>query len=87
MPRKDYPTDTLMYLKSEGLCSGSDTDLFFQTDEDSVMRAKAICYGCHVIDACREYAIFFEEFGVWGGLSETERRAVKRTYTGQGALL
>ena len=38
-------------------------------------RAKSICAGCHVRRACLDHALAEgERHGVWGGLSETERR-------------
>lgn len=40
-------------------------------------RAKAICRACPVLAECREYAISIREpHGVWGGMSEQERRAL-----------
>ncbi|MBU3751599.1 MAG: WhiB family transcriptional regulator, partial [Mycobacterium sp.] len=38
-----------------------------------------ICLGCEVRDACLDYALANDErFGIWGGLSERERRRLKR---------
>ena len=40
-------------------------------------RAKEICRMCPVLAECREYAISIREpHGVWGGMSEQERRAL-----------
>ncbi|MFB6392589.1 WhiB family transcriptional regulator [Polymorphospora lycopeni] len=42
-------------------------------------RAKAICRRCDVIDDCLNFALETgQDAGVWGGMSEEERRAVKR---------
>ena len=42
-------------------------------------KAKAICARCPVRDACLAYALDTgEAFGVWGGLTEDERRAMLR---------
>jgi len=42
------------------------------------MRAKEICAECSVMSACREYAIQLgEAYGIWGGLTEAERRLAK----------
>ncbi len=39
------------------------------------MRAKAVCQVCPVQGECREYALSIKEpYGIWGGLTETERR-------------
>jgi len=38
-------------------------------------KAKNICEACPVLDECRYYALSIrEQHGVWGGLSEQERR-------------
>ena len=40
-------------------------------------RAKEICAGCPVLQDCRHYAITIrEQHGIWGGLTEGERRLV-----------
>ena len=44
--------------------------------EQRELRAKLVCAGCPVLEMCREHALSVgEPYGVWGGLSETERRA------------
>lgn len=41
--------------------------------------AKLVCYTCPVKDMCAAYALEAdEEYGVWGGLSPEDRRAIKR---------
>ncbi|EUA66068.1 transcription factor WhiB family protein [Mycobacterium xenopi 4042] len=45
----------------------------------STREAKKICLGCEVRAECLEYALAHDErFGIWGGLSERERRRLKR---------
>ncbi len=70
-----------------GACRGEDTALFFapsyferrEEKEAREARAKAICAGCQVRLECLEYALRIREpHGVWGGLNESERRAVLR---------
>lgn len=42
--------------------------------------AKALCGKCTVLEQCRQWALDFgEDAGVWGALSEEERRAMKRS--------
>src|SRR6476661_6133105 len=42
-------------------------------------RAKQICSGCPVLDRCRAHALAVHEpYGVWGGLSESERDEIVR---------
>jgi WhiB family redox-sensing transcriptional regulator len=66
---------------TEAACNGVDPDLFFpeRGDYRCVAIAKTICRTCPVREECLEYAIVNgEKFGVWGGLSERERRRVRR---------
>jgi WhiB family redox-sensing transcriptional regulator len=52
---------------------------FFPARGESVSEAKAVCAGCSVRKQCLEYALRFDVLcGVWGGLSERERRQVRR---------
>ena len=45
----------------------------------STREAKSVCAGCEVKDDCLEYALVNgEKFGIWGGLSERERRRLRR---------
>jgi WhiB family redox-sensing transcriptional regulator len=60
-------------------CLGVDPDLFFPERGASTREAKAVCRGCEVRGDCLEYALAHgEKFGIWGGLSERERRRVRR---------
>lgn len=60
-------------------CLGVDPDLFFPERGASTKEAKGVCRGCVVREFCLEYAIATgEKFGIWGGLSERERRRIRR---------
>jgi WhiB family redox-sensing transcriptional regulator len=60
-------------------CLGVDPDLFFPERGASTKDAKAVCQGCIVREDCLEYALTNrEKFGIWGGLSERERRRIRR---------
>jgi WhiB family redox-sensing transcriptional regulator len=60
-------------------CLGVDPDLFFPERGASTREAKSVCRGCEVQGDCLEYALSNgEKFGIWGGLSERERRRVRR---------
>ncbi|HHC08176.1 MAG TPA: WhiB family transcriptional regulator [Actinobacteria bacterium] len=60
-------------------CRGADPDLFFPERGASTRAAKAICRACSVREECLEFAIVSsEKFGIWGGLSERERRRIRR---------
>lgn len=65
--------------QDRGLCGQIDPELWFPEKGGSVREAKRICRGCPVKDECLEYALENDErFGIWGGLSERERRHIKR---------
>lgn len=60
-------------------CRGADADLFFPERGASTRKAKAICNACEVQTECLEFAITqSEKFGIWGGLSERERRKIRK---------
>ena len=60
-------------------CMGVDPDLFFPERGASTREAKEVCRGCVVREDCLEYALANgEKFGIWGGLSERERRRLRR---------
>lgn len=60
-------------------CLGVDPDLFFPERGASTREAKEVCKGCSVRAECLEYALSNgERFGIWGGLSERERRRLRR---------
>ena len=65
--------------QERGLCAQTDPEAFFPEKGGSTREAKRICQGCEVKDRCLEYALANDErFGIWGGLSERERRRLKR---------
>ena len=52
-----------------------DPDIFFPGRRDSAAAALAICAGCPALDRCADHALVAREaHGVWGGLTELERR-------------
>jgi WhiB family redox-sensing transcriptional regulator len=60
-------------------CLGVDPDLFFPERGASTKEAKEVCRGCVVRGDCLEYALVHgEKFGIWGGMSERERRRLRR---------
>ena len=80
------------YWQDEGNCLGADPDLFFPSPGDSLKAAKAVCNSCVVRAECLEYALENgEKYGIWGGMSERERRRIRRQRaiarnTGQAAI-
>jgi WhiB family redox-sensing transcriptional regulator len=64
--------------KDRALCAETDPEAFFPEKGGSTREAKQICRGCDVRAECLEYALANEErFGIWGGLSERERRQIR----------
>lgn len=62
---------------AEAACRGKSDQLFVQGAEQN--RAKAVCSGCHVKAECLVEALDNRiEWGVWGGMTERERRALLR---------
>lgn len=63
----------------QALCAQTDPEAFFPEKGGSTREAKRICTGCEVRSECLSYALANDErFGIWGGLSERERRRLKR---------
>lgn len=61
------------------LCAQTDPEAFFPEKGGSTREAKRVCAACEVREECLEYALAHDErFGIWGGMSERERRKLKR---------
>ena len=65
--------------QDRALCAQTDPEAFFPEKGGSTREAKRVCRSCDVRSECLEYALGHDErFGIWGGLSERERRRLKR---------
>lgn len=65
--------------QERALCAQTDPEAFFPEKGGSTREAKKVCIGCDVRAECLEYALAHDErFGIWGGLSERERRKLKK---------
>jgi WhiB family transcriptional regulator, redox-sensing transcriptional regulator len=76
-----FPMDVEDELRwqERALCAQTDPEAFFPEKGGSTREAKRICTTCAVRSECLEYALGNDErFGIWGGLSERERRRLKR---------
>jgi WhiB family redox-sensing transcriptional regulator len=68
----------------QAACRDADPDLFFpdgdiRSARAQVKRAKLICRGCPVTATCLNWALASsQEAGIWGGLTEDERRRLLR---------
>ncbi len=71
--------DDLESWQERALCAQTDPEAFFPEKGGSTREAKKICSQCPVRAECLEYALANDErFGIWGGLSERERRRLRR---------
>jgi len=65
--------------QEQALCAQTDPEAFFPEKGGSTREAKKVCMSCEVRVECLDYALAQDErFGIWGGLSERERRRLKR---------
>ncbi|KLU09211.1 transcription factor WhiB [Kocuria sp. SM24M-10] len=65
--------------QTDALCAQTDPEAFFPEKGGSTRDAKRVCEACPVQSACLDYAMSKDEkFGIWGGLSERERRRLRR---------
>jgi WhiB family transcriptional regulator, redox-sensing transcriptional regulator len=78
----DEPDDAAW--RDDAACRDADPELFFPDGEirsarAQVKAAKLICRGCPVSVTCLSWALASgHEAGVWGGLTEDERRMLRR---------
>lgn len=70
---------TLTSWRREAACREMDTDVFFPLTDEEAGPARAVCATCPVRAECLEFALASGQHdGVWGGLTETERRRLRR---------
>ncbi|MFF9687893.1 WhiB family transcriptional regulator [Streptomyces sp. NPDC014623] len=77
--------------RTHAACREEDPDLFFPIGSTGpalvqAEEAKAVCGACPVREQCLDWALEnSQDAGVWGGLDENERRALKRRRARQQA--
>jgi WhiB family transcriptional regulator, redox-sensing transcriptional regulator len=65
--------------RQRAACRGVDPGIFYPVSDEDAEEAKAICMSCQVRQSCLEYSLATREReGVWGGLTERERRRIVR---------
>lgn len=78
------PATADQYWRMRAACHGADPDTFFPAAKAGAVRdrqvaaAKAICAGCPVREACLSWALTHLSDGIAGGMTEYERRTVRR---------
>jgi WhiB family transcriptional regulator, redox-sensing transcriptional regulator len=71
----DHDADSPGNWRGRALCAETDPEAFFPEKGGSSREAKKVCRGCEVRAECLDFALENDErFGVWGGMSERERR-------------
>ncbi len=86
------PNADIWNWQLQGVCRGVDSSMFFHPDGERgrarmqrEQRAKEMCRQCPVIQECRSHALEVgEPYGVWGGLSESERDLLLKGDIGRG---
>ncbi|MCR8670415.1 WhiB family transcriptional regulator [Agrococcus sp. HG114] len=77
--RRGADVDSALAWQADALCAETDPEAFFPEKGGSTRDAKRICESCEVRAECLEYALQNDErFGIWGGLSERERRKLRK---------
>jgi WhiB family transcriptional regulator, redox-sensing transcriptional regulator len=87
--RLPVPVADIWDWQMRGACRGMDSAFFFHPEGERgaarvgrEARAKQVCQSCPVLEQCRRHALAVEEpYGVWGGLSESERDEIVRGRT------
>lgn len=76
-----FEASTRNSWQHRALCAQTDPEAFFPEKGGSTRDAKAVCSHCEVRQQCLTWAIEHDErFGIWGGLSERERRKYKHEH-------
>ena len=79
VPLVPVPVDPAGDWKDAALCAETDPEAFFPEKGGSTREAKKVCTSCEVRVECLDFALANDErFGIWGGLSERERRRLKK---------
>ncbi len=74
----DYGSGDDRGWQDQANCIGVEPNIFFPERGATTREAKEVCRGCVARTDCLEYALANgEKFGIWGGLSERERRRLK----------
>ena len=80
------------HWRAESACRDADLNLFFPAGvtgpaERQIREAKAICAACPIRQTCLSFAIETnQEYGIWGGTTEDERRVLRRAWRARRSL-
>ena len=85
MTGKSEKDENPLAWQSDASCAQTDPEAFFPEKGGSTRAAKKICTTCDAQERCLVYAIKNDErFGIWGGLSEHERRQLRKHHAVNG---
>ena len=77
------PATFVARWRERAACRGADLGLFFPGRGESAEPARRICARCPVREPCLDYALRHGiTHGIWGGLAERDRRALRSRHTG-----
>ncbi len=80
-PKPNTEIDPELAWSERALCASTNPEAFFPEKGGSIREAKKVCLACEVRVECLDYAMTHgERFGIWGGLSERERKRLARDY-------
>ncbi len=80
----EAPREESLDWRDRAACLDEEPELFFPVGNTGpaalqIEEAKLVCRRCEVMDTCLKWAVETgQEYGVWGGMSEDERQALKR---------
>jgi WhiB family redox-sensing transcriptional regulator len=76
LPPNPSPPD---FWQERAACFGVDPDVFFPISEEEAGPALMFCTACPIKEECLAWALKNgERYGVWGGLTEQQRRRLQR---------
>jgi WhiB family redox-sensing transcriptional regulator len=83
MPSSEFAVGSPGWM-SWGACQAEDPELFFPIAASGpaltqVFAAKAVCFRCTVRARCLSYALATRQAGIWGGTTQEERHAMRRS--------
>ena len=70
--------DEVYLWQDEAKCIGIDSEIFFPDRDSRDVSYKKCCFDCPVRAECLEYALVYDQYGIWGGTTEKERRRIPR---------
>jgi hypothetical protein len=69
-------------LFQDASCKGMDTELFYpdkrMLPQDEARFFNMLCHTCPVREACMEWGLAHEKYGIWGGLTQDQRHLYRK---------